>query len=46
MFFVDFVAESLVSCIAIIDGGFWGCVTSSSRPDIAVLSEEAFQVMT
>ena len=24
MCFVDFVADSLVSCMVMIDGGFWG----------------------
>ena len=42
MCFVDLVAGTLVSCMVIIDGGIWECVTRSCRHDIAVLSEESF----
>ena len=45
MYFVDFVAESLVSCIVIIDGGFWGLVIRSCSHGMAVVSAKAFQVM-
>ena len=45
MCFVDLVADNLVSCIVIIDGGFWGFVIRSCRHGMVVLSEEAFQVM-
>ena len=44
MCFVDLMAESLVSCIAIIVGGVWRYVTISCRHGIMVLCEEAFQV--
>ena len=39
MCFVDLVAESLVSCMVITDGGIWNCVTRSCRHGIAVFSE-------
>ena len=45
MCFVDLVAESLVSCKAIIDGGIWKYVTRFCRRSIAVLSKEASQIM-
>ena len=45
IYFVDFVADSLVSYMVIIDRGSWGFVIRSCRQSIAVLSEEAFQVM-
>ena len=43
MYFVDFVADSLVSCRVMIDGGFF--VIKSYKHGIAVLSEETFHVM-
>jgi hypothetical protein len=43
MCFVDFVADSLVSCMVMIDGGSF--VIKSCKHGIAVLSEEAFHVM-
>jgi hypothetical protein len=42
---VDLVADSLVSCRAMIDGGAWGLVIKSCKQGIAVLREDAFQVM-
>ena len=42
MCFVDLVAENLISCMAIIDGGIWECVTRSRRHDIAILSKATF----
>ena len=45
MCFVDLVAESLVSCIIITIGGVWKYVTRLCKHGIAVLNEEAFQVM-
>ena len=42
---MDFVADSLVSWMAMIDGGSWGSVIRSCKPGIAVLREDAFQVM-
>jgi hypothetical protein len=42
---VDFVAESLVSWMDMIDGGSWELEIKSWRQGIAVLSEDAFQVM-
>jgi hypothetical protein len=39
------VADNLVSCMAMIDGGAWGLVIKSCKPGIAVLREDAFQVM-
>ena len=41
---MDLVVDSLVSCIVIIEGGFWEFVIRSCRHGIAVLSEEAFHV--
>ena len=43
MCFVDFVADSLVSCRVMIDGGSF--VIKSCKHGIAVLSEETFHVM-
>ena len=45
MCFMDLVAESLVSCMVMIDRGCWGFVIRSCRHSMAVLSEEAFQVV-
>ena len=45
MYFMDFVVNSLVSCVAIIEGGFLGFVIKSCRHGMAVLSEEAFYVI-
>ena len=42
---MDLVAESLVSCMAIIEGGFWGLIIKSCMQGMAVLREEAFHVM-
>ena len=42
---MDLVADNLVSCMVMIDGGCWGCVIRSCRHGMAVLSEDAFQVM-
>jgi hypothetical protein len=42
---VDLVADSLVSCRAMIDGGSWGLVIKSCKQGIAVLREDTFQVM-
>ena len=39
------MAESLVSCMAIIEGGLWGLVIRYFRHDMAVLREEAFHVI-
>lgn len=45
MYFVDLVAESLVTYMMIIDGSIWEYVTRSCRHGIAVSSKEAFYVM-
>ena len=42
---MDLVADSLVSCRAMIDGGSWGLVIKSCKQGIAVLREDTFQVM-
>ena len=42
---MDLVADSLVSCMVIIDGGFCGFVIKSCRHGMAVFSEEAFHVI-
>jgi hypothetical protein len=39
------VADSLVSCMAMIEGGSCGFVIKSCKHGIAVLNDEAFQVM-
>lgn len=45
IYFVDFVADSLVSCIAMIDGGVWEYVISFCKHDIVVFNEEAFHII-
>ena len=45
IYFVDFVAQSLVSCIVIIDGGLWGLVIKSYRHGMTVLSVKVFKIM-
>lgn len=45
MYFVDFVDDSLVYCVAMIDGGVWEYVISSCKHDIAVFNEEIFHVI-
>ena len=45
MYFVDFVAVSLVICIAIIAGGLWMRSMRSWRLGRAVLRDEAFHVI-
>lgn len=45
IYFVDLVAESLVSWMVIIEGGFWGVVIKSCKHGMEVLSEEAFHVI-
>ena len=42
---MDLVADNLVSCMVIIDGGFWGLVIRYCRHDMIVFSEEAFHVI-
>ena len=42
---VDLVADSLVSCMVIIEGGLWRLVIESCRHGMAVLREEAFHVI-
>jgi hypothetical protein len=42
---VDLVADNFVSWMAMIDGGSWGLAIKSCKQGIAVLSEDAFQVM-
>ena len=42
---MDLVADSLVSCRAMSDGGLLVLVIKSCKQGIAVLSEEAFQVI-
>jgi len=42
---VDLVADSLVSCRAMSDGGLLVLVIKSCKQGIAVLREDAFQVM-
>lgn len=42
---VDFVADSFVSCMAMMEGGSWGVAIKSCKQGIAVLSEDAFHVM-
>ena len=42
---MNFVADSLVSCMVMIDGGSWGFVIKFCKQGIAVLSDDAFQVM-
>jgi hypothetical protein len=39
------VADNLVSCMAIIEGGLWELVIRSCRQGMAVLREEAFYVI-
>ena len=43
---MDLVADSLVSCMVIIEGGFWGFMIRSCRHSMAMLSEDAFHVIT
>ena len=42
---MDLVADNLVLCMVIIDGGFWGFVIRSYRHGMAVLSEEEVHVI-
>lgn len=42
---MDLVADNLVSCMVIIEGGFWGVVIKSCRHGMDVLREEAFHVI-
>lgn len=42
---MDLVAEILVSCMVIIEGGFWVVVIKSYKHDMEVLSKEAFHVI-
>ena len=39
------MADNLVSCMAIIEGGLWELVIRSCRHGMAVLREEAFHVI-
>ena len=41
---MNLVADNLVSCMVIIDGGFWGFVIRYCRHGVAMFSEEAFHV--